>query len=113
MTGSLSTAALLTGTAAGVVALVALGSPGRPDGRVWPSPSQLAGRAIHRDRRLAGDLGPGTPRPIGIFLHVVSIRQSFARLTRIEQMSAAPKIQMGDWRRGATKTPDPHARREV
>jgi len=41
----------------------ARGSPGRPDGRVWPSPSQLAGRAIHRDRRLAGDLGPGTPRP--------------------------------------------------
>jgi hypothetical protein len=26
---------------------------------------------------------------------------------------SAPKIQVGDWRRGATKPPDPHARREV
>jgi hypothetical protein len=34
-------------------------------------------------------------------------------VARKSSKAPAPKIQVGDWRRGATKPPDPHARREV
>jgi hypothetical protein len=57
MTGSLAPATLLTRTTAGVVALVTL----------W---LVLAARRVGLPLLLA---------PVGIFLHVVSIRQSFAR----------------------------------
>ena len=89
MTGSLSTAALLTGTAAGVVALVALvARRGGPTGGSGPLHLNWPGEPFTAIAAWPVIWVPGLLAPIGIFLHVVSIRQSFARLTRIEQMSA-------------------------
>jgi len=89
VTGSLSTAALLTGTAAGVVALVALGARrGGPTGGSGPLHLNWPGEPFTAIAAWPVIWVPALLAPIGIFLHVVSIRQSFARLTRIEQMSA-------------------------